>query len=107
MAPSTTVSEEKGAQPQQEYRLLNRYFNGYYCTSTDNLKGARLSLTCSCLMDLTFYPLDVQLCDFDLISYAFTTKAGEFYSDRASKLVIICIFFCKNCLKIGIKIGIC
>jgi hypothetical protein len=48
------------------------FFIIYYKMS--DYSGARLSLTCSCHMDLTYYPLDVQLCDFDLISYAFTTK---------------------------------
>ncbi|KAI6204189.1 Glutamate-gated chloride channel subunit beta [Aphelenchoides besseyi] len=38
------------------------------------LYSVRLSLTCSCPMFLALYPLDVQHCDFDLISYAFTTK---------------------------------
>ncbi|CAD5205981.1 unnamed protein product [Bursaphelenchus okinawaensis] len=38
------------------------------------LYSVRLSLTCSCPMYLALYPLDVQHCDFDLISYAFTTK---------------------------------
>ncbi|KAI6232662.1 Glutamate-gated chloride channel subunit beta [Aphelenchoides fujianensis] len=37
------------------------------------LYSVRLSLTCSCPMYLALYPLDVQHCDFDLISYAFTT----------------------------------
>ena len=36
--------------------------------------GSRLSLVCSCPMHLQLYPLDVQSCDFDLISYAHTTK---------------------------------
>ncbi|KAI6171507.1 Glutamate-gated chloride channel subunit beta [Aphelenchoides bicaudatus] len=38
------------------------------------LYSVRLSLTCSCPMYLALYPLDVQHCDFDLISYAFTTQ---------------------------------
>ena len=38
------------------------------------LYSVRLSLTLSCPMYLRLYPLDVQQCDFDLISYAHTTK---------------------------------
>ncbi|TKR96827.1 hypothetical protein L596_010789 [Steinernema carpocapsae] len=38
------------------------------------LYSVRLSLTLSCPMHLQLYPLDVQNCDFDLISYAFTTR---------------------------------
>lgn len=38
------------------------------------LYSVRLSLTCSCPMHLQLYPLDVQHCDFDLISYAHTTR---------------------------------
>ncbi|KAF7636107.1 hypothetical protein Mgra_00004552 [Meloidogyne graminicola] len=38
------------------------------------LYSSRLSLVCSCPMYLHLYPLDVQNCDFDLISYAHTTK---------------------------------
>ncbi len=38
------------------------------------LYSARLSLVCSCPMHLQFYPLDVQHCDFDLVSYAHTTR---------------------------------
>jgi len=38
------------------------------------LYSARLSLTCSCPMQLQLYPFDIQHCDFDLISYAFTTR---------------------------------
>ncbi|VDK42638.1 unnamed protein product [Anisakis simplex] len=38
------------------------------------LYSVRLSMTLSCPMYLQLYPLDVQHCDFDLISYAFTTK---------------------------------
>ncbi|VDO18234.1 unnamed protein product [Brugia timori] len=36
------------------------------------LYSVRLSLTLSCPMHLQLYPLDVQYCDFDLISYAHT-----------------------------------
>lgn len=38
------------------------------------LYSVRLSLTNSCSMQLQMYPLDVQVCNFDLISYAHTTK---------------------------------
>uniref|UniRef100_A0A915M276 Neurotransmitter-gated ion-channel ligand-binding domain-containing protein n=2 Tax=Meloidogyne javanica TaxID=6303 RepID=A0A915M276_MELJA len=38
------------------------------------LYSSRLSLVCSCPMYLQLYPLDVQYCDFDLISYAHTTR---------------------------------
>ncbi|KAK0423974.1 hypothetical protein QR680_008439 [Steinernema hermaphroditum] len=38
------------------------------------LYSVRLSLTLSCPMHLQLYPLDVQNCDFDLISYAHTTR---------------------------------
>jgi glutamate receptor, anionic len=38
------------------------------------IAGSRLSLVCSCPMHLQLYPLDVQHCDFDLISYAHTTR---------------------------------
>nr|QRW38238.1 glutamate-gated chloride channel subunit 2 [Parascaris univalens] len=38
------------------------------------LYSVRLSMTLSCPMHLQLYPLDVQHCDFDLISYAHTTN---------------------------------
>lgn len=43
------------------------------------LYSVRLSLTCSCLMHLQLYPLDVQHCDFDLISYAHTERVFFFF----------------------------
>ncbi|KAI1729757.1 neurotransmitter-gated ion-channel ligand binding domain-containing protein [Ditylenchus destructor] len=48
------------------------------------LYSARLSLTCSCPMHLQLYPLDVQYCDFDLISYAHTTKDIVYEWDTTS-----------------------
>ncbi|KAI6210430.1 Glutamate-gated chloride channel subunit beta [Aphelenchoides besseyi] len=48
------------------------------------LYSVRLSLTCSCPMFLALYPLDVQHCDFDLISYAFTTKVSQSEKRRNS-----------------------
>ncbi|CAJ0944423.1 unnamed protein product, partial [Mesorhabditis belari] len=38
------------------------------------LYSVRLSMTLSCSMNLQLYPLDTQQCNFDLISYAHTTK---------------------------------
>uniref|UniRef100_A0A915DHR4 Neurotransmitter-gated ion-channel ligand-binding domain-containing protein n=2 Tax=Ditylenchus dipsaci TaxID=166011 RepID=A0A915DHR4_9BILA len=48
------------------------------------LYSARLSLVCSCPMHLQLYPLDVQHCDFDLISYAHTTKDIVYEWDTTS-----------------------
>uniref|UniRef100_A0AC34GCP4 Neurotransmitter-gated ion-channel ligand-binding domain-containing protein n=1 Tax=Panagrolaimus sp. ES5 TaxID=591445 RepID=A0AC34GCP4_9BILA len=47
------------------------------------LYSVRLSLTLSCPMHLQLYPLDVQNCDFDLISYAHTTKDIVYEWDTA------------------------
>lgn len=38
------------------------------------LYSNRISLTNSCPMQLQLYPLDLQICNFDIVSYAHTTK---------------------------------
>ncbi|PIO74782.1 Cation transporter family protein [Teladorsagia circumcincta] len=38
------------------------------------LYSSRISITSSCHMQLQLYPLDLQFCDFDLVSYAHTMK---------------------------------
>lgn len=38
------------------------------------LYSSRISITSSCPMQLQLYPLDYQFCNFDLVSYAHTTK---------------------------------
>ncbi|CAI4229985.1 unnamed protein product [Auanema sp. JU1783] len=38
------------------------------------LYSSRISITSSCHMHLQLYPLDLQICDFDLVSYAHTMK---------------------------------
>uniref|UniRef100_A0A1I8BNL6 Ig-like domain-containing protein n=1 Tax=Meloidogyne hapla TaxID=6305 RepID=A0A1I8BNL6_MELHA len=55
-------------QIDSENMLVRIYPNGSV------LYSSRLSLVCSCPMYLQLYPLDVQFCDFDLISYAHTTR---------------------------------
>lgn len=52
------------------------------------LYSARLSLTCSCPMYLQLYPLDVQYCDFDLISYAHTTRVSYVFG-----ILFLFVFF--------------
>ncbi|CAJ0564911.1 unnamed protein product, partial [Mesorhabditis spiculigera] len=46
------------------------------------LYSVRLSLTLSCSMNLQLYPLDTQQCNFDLISYAHTTKDIDYEWDK-------------------------
>lgn len=48
------------------------------------LYSVRLSMTLSCPMELQLYPLDVQRCNFDLISYAHTTKDIVYQWDSES-----------------------
>uniref|UniRef100_A0A915NNN1 Glutamate-gated chloride channel n=1 Tax=Meloidogyne floridensis TaxID=298350 RepID=A0A915NNN1_9BILA len=69
--PDTFFPTEKSAHRHMidtENMLVRIYPNGTV------LYSSRLSLVCSCPMYLQLYPLDVQYCDFDLISYAHTTR---------------------------------
>ncbi|KAH7730213.1 CRE-GLC-2 protein [Aphelenchoides avenae] len=69
--PDSFFPTEKSAHRHMidtENMLIRLYKNGTI------LYSVRLSLTCSCPMYLQLYPLDVQHCDFDLISYAHTTQ---------------------------------
>ncbi|MCP9264143.1 Glutamate-gated chloride channel [Dirofilaria immitis] len=67
--PDSFFPTEKAAHRHHidtENMFLRIYPNGQI------LYSVRLSLTLSCPMHLQLYPLDVQYCDFDLISYAHT-----------------------------------
>ncbi|OZC07072.1 Glutamate-gated chloride channel subunit beta family protein [Onchocerca flexuosa] len=67
--PDSFFPTEKAAHRHHidtENMFLRIYPNGQI------LYSVRLSLTLSCPMYLQLYPLDVQYCDFDLISYAHT-----------------------------------
>ncbi|GMT31138.1 hypothetical protein PFISCL1PPCAC_22435, partial [Pristionchus fissidentatus] len=69
--PDSFFPTEKSAHRHMidtENMFLRIYPNGTV------LYSVRLSLTNSCSMQLQMYPLDVQVCNFDLISYAHTTK---------------------------------
>uniref|UniRef100_A0A914GQ53 Uncharacterized protein n=1 Tax=Globodera rostochiensis TaxID=31243 RepID=A0A914GQ53_GLORO len=69
--PDTFFPTEKAAHRHMvdtENMFVRIYPNGTV------LYSSRLSLVCSCPMHLQLYPLDVQHCDFDLISYAHTTR---------------------------------
>ncbi|KAL3083922.1 hypothetical protein niasHT_036493 [Heterodera trifolii] len=69
--PDTFFPTEKDAHRHMvdtENMFVRIYPNGTV------LYSSRLSLVCSCPMRLQLYPLDVQHCDFDLISYAHTTR---------------------------------
>uniref|UniRef100_A0AC35GW05 Glutamate-gated chloride channel n=1 Tax=Panagrolaimus sp. PS1159 TaxID=55785 RepID=A0AC35GW05_9BILA len=76
--PDTFFPTEKSAHRHMidtENMFLRIYADGRV------LYSVRLSLTLSCPMHLKLYPLDVQNCDFDLISYAHTTKDIEYEWD--------------------------
>ncbi|VDM60437.1 unnamed protein product [Angiostrongylus costaricensis] len=69
--PDTFFPTEKAAHRHlidTENMFLRIYSNGMV------LYSSRISITSSCHMQLQLYPLDLQYCDFDLVSYAHTMK---------------------------------